>query len=315
VRDVTRPWRRLCLLAALLALVAQACGGGRSSPVAPSPAPGAGAVPPAVTGGPQLGRDGYVEFVPGTAPLVISVPHGGALAPADIPNRSGTTTTDLNTIELGRAMVAAVQARSGRAPHIVICHLRRTKLDANRDLADAAQGNAAAAQAWHEYHGFIETASRAVVATHGRGFYVDLHGHGHAIPRVELGYLLDAGDLARSDGELDRGHAGLSSLRALAASVDLPFSALLRGPTSLGGLLEARRVPSVPSPGVPSPGADPYFSGGYSTDRHARDPMSGVQVEVHYAGARDSEAARQSFATAFADALAAFFDAHYRAPL
>jgi hypothetical protein len=153
------------------------------------------------------------------------------------------------------------------------------------------------------------------VAAHGRGFYVDLHGHGHAAARLELGYLLDASELALSDRDLDRGYAALTSLADLASTVQVPFSALLRGPASLGGLLEGQRVASVPSPATPSPGSDPYFSGGYSTERHARAPMSGVQIEAHYPGVRDTEANRRAFAEALASALSAFFDSHYRIPL
>ena len=105
------------------------------------------------------------------------------------------------------------------------CHLRRTNLDANRDLADAAQGSAAATQAWTEYHAFIESAVRTVAAAHGRGFCVDLLGHGHPIERLELGYLLDASDLARSDGDLDGGYGGLSSLSEHASTISLLIAA------------------------------------------------------------------------------------------
>jgi hypothetical protein len=244
-----------------------------------------------------FGRNGYIEYIPGDLPVVISVPHGGALAPAAIPDRtSGTTVTDSNTIDLGRAISAAFSARSARAPHVVIVHLRRTKLDANRELVEAAQGNADAINAWTEYHAFIEQAMAAVRQRSGTGFYIDLHGHGHAIARLELGYLLTAGTGATS------------SLRLIASSSPLPFSALLRGPTSLGGLLEPG-VPSVPSPSNPSPGADEYFNGGYSTSRHTAT-LPGLQIESHFAGVRDTAASRAAFADSLVRAIATFLQAH-----
>lgn len=241
---------------------------------------------------------------------MISVPHGGALTPASIPNRTvGTTVTDTNTVELGRALSDALRARTGRTPHLVIVHLRRTKLDANREVVEAAQGNAEATRAWEEYHAFIEQATNAVRQRSGTGFYIDLHGHGHPIARLELGYLLAIDTLNQPDAHLDAiGALTTSSLRLMAGTTSLTGSALLRGPQSLGGLLEGR-VPSVPSPSMPGPGSDPYFNGGYSTSRHTL-MLPGLQIESHYTGVRDSAASRTSFSAILADALVTFLSEH-----
>jgi len=297
--------------------VAVACGGGGSAPTAPTaPTPPSTGQPPGVSvvpGVPQFGRNNYIEFVPGDLPVVLSVPHGGALTPADIPNRTGTTTTDLNTIELVRAVSQALQVRTGRAPHVVLCHLRRTKLDANRDLGDAAQGNAQAEQAWREYHGFIDQATRLALARGGVGFYIDLHGHGHDKARLELGYLLSASELDQPDSTLD-GYQSRSSLREIAMPAG-GFARILRGPVSLGAWFEERGIPAVPSPSTPSPGSDPYFEGGYSTERHTIGGVAGLQLESHLAGVRDTETNRQAFAATLAIVLERFFTEHYRRPL
>jgi hypothetical protein len=193
-------------------LVAASCssGCGADAPVDPSPASGCAGLP----GVTCFGRQNYVEYVPGAAAVVVSVPHGGTLAPAAIPDRTvGTSATDLNTIELGRALAAAISSRTGQAPHLVISHLRRTKMDANREVVEAAQGQPDATTAWTEYHGFIDQAVRAVAAA-GSGFYVDLHGHAHPVPRLELGYLLSSTTLALSDADLNSSAtASASSLR------------------------------------------------------------------------------------------------------
>jgi hypothetical protein len=262
------------------------------------------------------GRRGYVEYVPGELPLVISAPHGGALEPSEIPDRTwGTTVTDANTVETILAVRDAFVASTGKAPHIIISHLRRTKLDPNRDVEEAAQGSPQAENAWDEFHGFIEVATEEVERRYGAGVYLDLHGHGHAILRVELGYLLSAGDLARTDAELDGPvFAQASSLRALATAVEMPFSRLLRGPTSLGGFLGDEGVPSVPSPGDPDPGTAPYFSGGYATARHgSRDggTVIGAQMELHRVGIRDTHENRLAFGDALAAAVEAFMMEHY----
>ena len=277
-----------------------------------------GSKPPAAPSGPVdacrpaagvvcFGTSQFVEYDAGELPIVISVPHGGTLVPAAIPDRTGTTVTDLNTIELGRAIAQAFAARSGRSPHVVFSLLRRTKLDANREVGDAAQGNAQATRAWTEYHDFIGLATEEVVRRSGRGLYIDLHGHGHDIQRLELGYLLSAATLARTDADLDAsGVAAQSSLRRAFPFAHVSFSELLRGPTSLGGLI-ARAA--VPSPTAASPGADPYFEGGYSTERHTA-VLPGLQIECNFSGVRDTAANRTAFAADLVAAVAAFLSTH-----
>jgi hypothetical protein len=275
----------------------------------PSPAPSGNSCA-GTPGVPCFGRQSYVEYDPGALPIVVSVPHGGALAPANIPDRTvGTTVTDSNTIDLGRAIVQAFVARTGKAPHLILCHLRRTKLDANREVSEAAQGNADAVQAWTEYHDFVGQAAREVVARSGRGFYIDLHGHGHTVQRLELGYLLSSTTLDRSDAELNGGNtASQSSLRLLMLTTPKTFAEALRGTSSLGGLLAASTA-SVPSPATPSPGNDDYFTGGYSTERHSAT-LPGLQIESHFTGIRDTAASRIFFAEALVAALVTFVSTH-----
>lgn len=263
-----------------------------------------------------VGRNGYVDYRSGALPLVISAPHGGTEEPSEIPDRTaGTTVRDSNTDLLALALADALETRTGSRPHLVVSRLHRRKLDPNRDLDEAAGGDPRAEHAWREFQALIEHASGRVVAAHRRGLYLDLHGHGHEIPRLELGYLLDGDDLARSDAELDGGDwSASSSIRALVDHAGVPFSALLRGPESLGTLLESRGVPATPSAPQPDPGGAPYFSGGYNTARHgSRDgaPVSGIQIEAHYTGVRDTEANRAAFAALLADALAVFLARWY----
>jgi N-formylglutamate amidohydrolase len=259
-----------------------------------------------------FGQRDFIEYVPGALAVVISVPHGGRVAPPDIPNRTvGTTVTDNNTIELARAISAALAARTGRSPHLVVTHLRRTKLDANREIVEAAAGNAQAMQAWTEFHAFVDTAKAIAVARHGFAVYVDVHGHGHPIARLELGYLLSASTLGQDDNTINAGSLASSSLRGL-PTLQRPFAEILRGPTSLGGLLAARGIPAVPSPTMPSPGSDPYFNGGYNTQRHTVGGVVGLQLEAHFAGVRDTEASRLAFANAFAESLHRWIEEHVR---
>lgn len=264
-----------------------------------------------------FGRRNYVEYVPGTLPLVVSAPHGGDLEPSEIRDRtSGTTVTDSNTREMIKQLRGAFLERTGQAPHIVISHLRRTKLDPNREIVEAAQGNRFAEQAWREFQGFIDRGTQAVLDQHDTGFYVDLHGHGHPIARMELGYLLSASDLEQSDVLLDAPqNPEKSSVRALWHRTDASFSALIRGPESLGGRIATAGLRAVPSPGEPHPGGEPYFTGGYNTARHGSQEdgvgVSGVQIELPFPGYRDTATNRAVVADRLARALEEFMLAHY----
>ena len=259
----------------------------------------------------------FIEYDAGNLPIVISVPHGGLVSPRDIPNRVGAThSRDVNTIQVGRAVAAALYARTGRRPHLILCQLRRDKLDANRKLDAAQDGHPEMERAWHEYHAFIDTAKRSIVRQFGGGLYIDIHGLVSARDKIELGYLLRKQDLYESDTQLDAARfirkSSVRTLGEVSAAAKRRFSALIRGPKSLGGLLEANGFPTVPSPAHPDAGrrADgtpgPYFNGGYNTGRHgsrAGGPINGLQIELSWKGVRDSRAARAAFGAALAAAL------------
>lgn len=272
--------------------------------------------PAFVPGQSYFGRNQYIEYIAGNTPYIVSAPHGGTLTPTEIPDRTGNVETvrDTNTEELARAISAAVFAREGKYPHIIICRLRRTKLDANREVVEAAQGNPYAIQAWGEFQSFIDTAKQTVLREFGKGFYVDLHGHGHEIQRLELGYLLSSNALAFSNSTLDNGSYGnSSSIRMMIPLAGISFSQLLRGPTSLGTMFENRSYPAVPSAAQPNPGSATYFSGGYNTARHGSSSggqISGVQIECNYINVRDTESAYTKFAGVFAETIADYSDLH-----
>ncbi|MCU0236985.1 MAG: hypothetical protein MUC72_07865 [Acidobacteria bacterium] len=264
-----------------------------------------------VPGASHFGRNRYTEYIPGDRPLVISVPHGGELKPAEIPDRvNGETTQDGFVIELGREVAGAYGASFQGRPHLVLCHLHREKLDANREPGEGAAGDPFALLAWNEFQEFILVAK----ATVERGLYLDLHGQSDDEARQQLGYLLSAQDLRSTDAELDQGAlAAGSSIRHLAQASAVPFSRLLRGPGSLGGLLEKLGYEAVPSPQWPHPGAVPYYDGGYNTQVHgSRDggTVDGIQLEATRK-VRFDAVARGHFADALARALGEFVSTWY----
>ncbi len=266
---------------------------------------------PLAPGDVMLGENEYVEFTVGALPLILSSPHGGALKPDSIPDRTrGYGVEDSDTQELTRLIASALQEVTGRGPHVVISRLHRSKLDPNRAVDEAANGNPDSEGAWREYHGFIESARQAVEDTWGRGLYLDIHGHGHRTPWVELGYGLMSSDL-NGDSDLD---PMSFTMRALADATSTPIAELVRGPASLGALLEQRGYRSVPSPGDPGPGSADYFNGGYSSVRHGSlqaGSIDSIQVEHPKRGVREPESDRQAYARVFAEVLVEYLEQHY----
>ncbi len=268
-----------------------------------------------------FGTNGYVEYLAGNLPIIVTAPHGGLLSPASIPDRdcaACSTVNDFNTQELARAFAEAIHARTGCWPHVIFNKLHRRKLDANREIMEAADGNPTAEVAWGEFHAFVETAKNQVIPVFRKGFYIDLHGHAHTIQRLELGYLLSQSELALSDAVLD-GPAYLkeSSIRRLASNnaLELSHSELLHGPMSLGSMLAMRGYPATPSTSDPFPEAgDDYFNGGYNTARHSSYPggsIDGVQIECNRQGVRDSMHNVLRFADSLSATLLEFLGLHY----
>ena len=259
-----------------------------------------------------FGRAEYVEYIPGTLPFVLSAPHGGREKPDELPDRAkGTFAFDTNTQELARAIDDEFVARTGQHPHVIICRVHRRKVDCNREIVEGAAGNPLAERTWKDFQGFIEEARKAVLAKHGKGFYVDLHGHGHADARLELGYAHNREDYALPDAELAKPEfVRKGTLQFFATKKPQEYPALLRGPQSFGALMEKAGFPATPSPGKPVPG-DPYFNGGYNSRTHTAPGtgFAGLQIETNSKGVRDTDASRRKFAAALVEQLAAYMDA------
>ena len=275
---------------------------------------------PDVVGGPggdyaAMGDKAYIKYVRGTLPIILAAPHGGPLKPASIPDRtSGVTGNDSHSRETTLLLARELALATGRLPHVVINRLARIKLDANREIKEAAQGNKEAELAWQQFHGFIGSAKADLHKRCGKGLFVDMHTNGHSEKWLELGYLLSAKDLGGNDAALDAAAmVKKSALRSLATVNGAKLSALVRGPASLGGKLQSAGVKVVPSPKHKDPAGGGYFSGGYNTQQHgSRDggAVDAMQVESHFS-LMDTEAKRLAYAKKLAAALLAWLKEQY----
>lgn len=285
-------------------------GAGPTGPTAP---------PGPVTPPPPLPITTWVDVENGSIPLVLIAPHGGDLAPADVPDRTCTGCVlgnDTNTRALALAIAAAFEVRVNRRPFLVVNRLTRRKFDGNRDLLEATGGHLPLEPFWNLYQERIDSAVAGARRVHPRALVIDLHGHGHAVPRLEIGYLTSATSLRLADSLLGPmvGQSSIAGLNRTAVSGD-SGAVLLRGPRALGSRFRALGFPSVPSDFDPAPlvGQD-YFNGGYNTVRRGSvtgGAVDAIQIETHYTGVRDTPESRFAFAEAFVTAVLAYLQDHY----
>ncbi len=265
-----------------------------------------------VPGKSYYGRNHYIEYIAGSLPFVLSAPHGGREKPDELPDREkGTFAFDTNTLELARAIDDELVARTGQHPHVIICQVTRKKIDCNREIVEGAAGNRLTEQSWNDFQGFIRSAQKSVVGQYGKGFYIDLHGHGHADARLELGYGHDRAQFGLTDAELSKpDFIKKGTLQFFALKNPSAYPALLHGPQSFGALMEKSGFPSTPSAAKPIPG-EPYFNGGYNIRTHTAPEthFAGFQIESNSKGVRDTDASRKHFAAVFVEQLAIYMEA------
>ena len=279
------------------------------------------------------GRSNYTEYIAGNLPLIISAPHGGDDLPAELPNRTNTSTytittaPDLWTANLARAIRTACSNRYGRFPHVIICNVHRAKVDCNRDIVEGAQNNTNTQTVWREFHAYINIARQHVSNNYGRGLYIDLHGHGHPIQKNEIGYDLSDSDMFKSS--LSSTDEDESTIRAMSRRSRLSFTELVRSELGLGGLLEKRGFPCIPSHLNPNQGVNngvtnEYFNGGYNVQTYGTSLINGgtidaIQIECNYTNVRaksststyeEDMAVRATFASNFIASLDEYFKYH-----
>lgn len=273
-----------------------------------------------IPGNTYFGTDSLTEYRCGNLPIILSSPHGGYKTPATLPNRNCVgcvTVRDSYTQELTRQIEAAILFKTGCYPHVIINRLDRKKLDANREIIEATDSNSVTEPYWHDYMNFIDSARNLVNKSNQKGIFLDIHGHGHSIQRLELGYLLSGTDLRKNDSSLDS-----SPLNTKTSLLNLRYSnlnsyshsQLIRGPYCFGAMIQRRGFPAVPSDSIPFPLiGEPYFNGGYNTVRFGSKnggTIDAIQIESHQ-GVRFNYTKRVEYADSLAEAILEYVTKHY----
>lgn len=249
----------------------------------------------------------FATYHEGSSPIILLSQHGGYAEPHDIPERLPgcwdgqqclwdkgcspqdarrcrvTTVQDAYTKEISECIAqnALISNPADPSeiwrPHLVSSQLHRSRLDPNREKGEAAQGNAAAEEVWRQIHlDFLARAKNSTLAKCGFGLLVDIHGQG-TDDFTQFGMnILQTQLSATSEADFEKFadtstiYALYHGLKTLTGSHETSFNDIVRGPNSLGTLLNQQNPAfygTVPSTSTPRPSRD-FFSGGWAIRQH-----------------------------------------------
>jgi len=289
----------------------------------------------------------YLTYIQGDINIIISVPHGGQKEYRNnktIPDRkpgckdeTGTcqfgeenktknckkvcsirTGADLRSELIARTVYDKFVNKTGKKPSFIKSELHRKRLDPNREVKEAAQGNAVAIEVYNAFHDSIE---HAIKNFDGKpGFLLDFHGYYDKNNRQNntmLGYLikpenLDKGKYSKED----------VSVKALVERTNLTVDEILFGKgTSFGSLFEDSGYHALPSPRQHSPKGDKYFDGGFIVQTYGsrkKGNVDAIQLEFQsWIRSKDmwedssNEEVRDRFCEELANNIYKFYQLYY----
>jgi len=126
----------------------------------------------------------YLEFQKGTVPLIISVPHGGTLECENIPKRShGILGIDGETVEIAKELMGLIKTNFReqnfklKFPSYIISKVRRSKIDLNRNEAEAFNPSSfIAREIYISYHNKLREFVIDNLKLFNRSLLIDIHG-------------------------------------------------------------------------------------------------------------------------------------------
>ena len=125
-----------------------------------------------VPGKSYFGTNNYTEYVHGNLPLVFSAPHGGYDKPDELSDRTRSALNqDIRTLELTLELSKRIHEITGKYPYLILNKLHRIKLDPNREMEVAIQGDSLAIVPFNEFHEFIDIAEKYVISKYNLYYY------------------------------------------------------------------------------------------------------------------------------------------------
>ncbi|MCE9604138.1 MAG: hypothetical protein K8U03_04460 [Planctomycetia bacterium] len=254
----------LCIFAASLStmnharLPAQEPTQQQNTPATKAPAGSTAAVKPDERPRPS---DPLIDVQRGTLAIVITAPHGGLEDVPGVPlrvNRNAyrfVTGNDANTRLLAHELAKDIEKRLGGKPYYVTARFHRKYIDANREAAHAYESPAAKPY-YDGYHDTIAEFCREVLAKHGSGLLIDVHGQ--AVYKDEI----LVGTIGGETVPLLRQRFGVEALV---------------GKTGMVGCLQAAHLKTMPALDATDLNV-PRFNGGFTVQNYGSHKPGGLDA-------------------------------------
>lgn len=298
-----------------------------------------------------------VTWTYGETNLILAIPHAGTIGSDStgkgnlycesgniIQTRKGTNEHPIKTYARDAAtdiighQLANSLGKEGLRPHIIECHVHRSKVECNRSLDEVAveQREEEAEEILTTYHSWIQQAIEMCkrMCEYVPGvLLVDLHGHGHPHEYIELGYRLSAdllNAIMNKENEKIRWKSAMTSsarheftLRHLVRrkfGLDNVEGALV-GPQSLAAAFQTsldkfpilEGIHCLPSTQRPCPGKLGYYIGGHTVREHSKNKrVDSVQIELPLSVRTGEEDRREAITQVMVEGLLEFYNHHYR---
>lgn len=267
------------------------------------------------TGQSYHGTRNFIEYIPGDLPILLTAPHGGKLKPNDIPDINGVTHVgDGGTLESTLEIADQIEVITGHRPHVIINHVVSKKALFNHTDIDKAAGNHPdVRQAFYEYQNFTEIARKKILSTWGKGHFFEMHSNAHDGKWTEFGYGVSGNYLDGTDAQLLK-QRNYSTIQTLCSNGNADFLDVLRGPNSLGTLLQNEGYNSIPSSTNPRPLGKKYFFGNHNLWRYGSNKggtLDGTHIESYYRFVNISATERKKYSAAMAKVMVTFVEHFY----
>ena len=207
----------------------------------------------------------FVMIQRGDLPILLSAPHGGAMAISNVPARKGLgkksfkTKPDTNTFALTQKVSEAITRMTGNKPFAVMARVHRRFLDVNRRPTDAYESEKARL-VYDLYHQSLSGMKTEIARRWDFGILIDLHGQS-AKPNTII-----------------RGTQNGQTTRHLITRFGQPA---LSGPASLLGHLDQQGFNVLPEVGTNNP--EKEYTGGYIVIQHGSKSggsLDAIQLEI-----------------------------------
>jgi N-formylglutamate amidohydrolase len=230
-----------------------------------------------------LPKTEYLVGDMGLRGIVISAPHGGGVRPVNIPvRRYGKMGKDIYTRKVIETIVENLEPK----PYYLYSDLHRSRLDLNRPLSEAAQGNKKAEEIWRAWNLLLESFIADAVKKYGKVLYIDLHSQS-TTDSFHLGY-----NLTTREYRLIRQGKRIFGKSTMAGLVENQFDILFEQGSFYHSLINMGY-------NVHNPESDKtYFNGGFNIAEHSGEHVGAIQIELPAAILRkDAEKVGKDVAT------------------